>query len=81
MVKQTDREKDETHLAWLMLRHQGESSEEIAQRYGVFAARVRVVTGRIRSDDIAASRGEGSIAWAYWDSNAMRNHGRKGKRR
>lgn len=41
------READEMHLDWLRRREAGESSTEIARRWGVTAAQVRIATTRI----------------------------------
>ncbi|TMV86127.1 hypothetical protein FGG78_20150 [Thioclava sp. BHET1] len=54
----SDRERraqDEQALDWLRRRDRGESSAAIARMAGVASARVRVVTQRIRDEDLAQS--------------------------
>lgn len=60
-----DRSDDERLLAWLWLRSQGQSSGEVALRYGVTSERVRTATQRVRQADIDES-GEPDAGRYYW---------------
>jgi hypothetical protein len=60
----TARAADELTLAFLRLRHEGLTSDQVAERFGVTGERVRTATVRVAKDDIAT--GDDTSGFYRW---------------